>query len=75
MDASLLEWVNAFLRNCTRSVSVSGVASSSRKISSGVAQGSVLGPILIHVNNLMEGISYQWIAFAEDFKLCTMYIP
>ena len=51
------------------SVSVSGVASSSREVGSGVLQGSVLGPILflIHIHNLMEGTSCQWKAFADDF--------
>ena len=61
VDASRMEWVNAFLRNRTMSVSVSFAASSSTEVDIGVPQGSVLGPILflIHVNNLMEGTSCQ----------------
>ena len=68
----VVTWVRCFLRGRTMTVSVGGSCSSDRDVTSGVPQGSVLGPILflVYVNHLMEGVQCSWKAYADDFKIC-----
>ena len=44
-------------------------------VTSGVPQGSVLGPILfiIYVNSLAQSLSSMWYSFADDYKLFVAY--
>ena len=67
----VLNWVASFLDQRTQRVVIRGTASQPFAVSSGVPQGSVLGPILflIFINDLpLEVISHVSL-FADDSKL------
>ena len=66
-------WIADFLRNRTQAVVLEGETSTSVPVTSGVPQGTVLGPILflLYINDLPECISNStvWL-FADD---CILY--
>ena len=70
----LLQWIQSFLTNRTQRVVVDGTYSSPCSVTSGVPQGSVLGPVLflIYINDITSNIHSQLRLFADD---CLIYRP
>ncbi len=71
IDAGLIRWIKAFLRDRSIRVAVNGCDSDSMSAQSGVLQGSVLGPIffLINVNNLPDLLHEKMQLFADGVLL------
>ena len=62
------QWVKKFLENRTQKVAITGVTSSVSAVTSGVPQGTVLGPLLflIFINDLPSTVSSTIGLFADD---------
>jgi len=78
VNGKVLHWIDAFLSDRKQQVVVHGAFSEWSTVTSGVPQGSVLGPILfiIHVNNLPDCIRSYLGIFADDTKLyCPISSP
>ena len=67
----ILNWITDFLKDRTQRVVIRGTASTLRKVTSGVPQGSVLGPILflLFINDLPTELLTRLSLFADDSKL------
>ena len=63
-----LKWFSSYLNERTQYVEINGEKSSLKKITHGVPQGSVLGPILflIYINDLPNAIEIFSSLFADD---------
>ena len=74
----LLTWLRSYLTGRTQTTIVSGYASSPISISSGVVQGSVLGPtlFLLYINDIMKSIQHGTpFLFADDVKIVYAFRP
>ena len=71
INSSLTQWIKAFLTDRSFQVIVSGKSSSQHPVSSGVPQGSVLGPILflVYINHITHSLTCSYKIFADDLKL------
>ena len=67
----LLKWIAAFLEGRRQRVIVNGSKSSWTRVTSGIPQGSVLGPLLFvwYVNDMPEKITSTAYMFADDTKV------
>lgn len=72
ISGKILSWINAFLSQRTQCVVINGVKSSLGAVSSGVPQGTVLGPLLfsLYINDLPTRINSTIRMFADD---CILY--
>ena len=72
VDGPTLWWIKDFLANRTQVVVVDGMASDVAPVTSGVPQGTVLGPalFLVYINDLPDGLTSTPRLFADD---CLLY--
>ena len=73
IKGNILKWMRSFLTDRQQKVVVNGHESEWKNVSSGVPQGSVIGPLLfvLYVNDLPEVVSSMTYLFADDTKIFT----
>ena len=78
ITGNLLAWINNFLSNRTQKVKINNTLSHIVEVSSGVPQGSVLGPtlFLIFINDVCDifnNLTVSCKLYADDIKLYSCY--
>ena len=71
IKGNVLSWISSFLNDRMQRVRVNGSYSSWTSVTSGVPQGSVLGPLLFlaFINDMPSNISTNCKLFADDSKI------
>jgi hypothetical protein len=75
VDARVVAWIREFLLGRTQRVRVGGQLSEEVIVTSGVTQGSVLGPLLFlaYINNIWRNMASTVRLFADDRNLQKNY--
>jgi hypothetical protein len=71
IDGNVGRWIENWLSNRQQRVVLNGSLSEWKEVTSGVPQGSVLGPVLflLYINDLDDSITSKLLKFADDAKL------
>ena len=71
LNMEIVSWLNSFLSDRTQRVFVNSTGSKSTPVTSGIPQGSVLGPTLfiIYINDLPNIVQSNVFLFADDTKI------
>ena len=69
----MLQWFHSFLTTCQQRVVINGYHSDWHHVSSGVPQGSILGPplFILYINDISSVTHIELKIFAYDVTLCT----
>ena len=68
LNGEIHDWIKAFLTNRSHKVCVNGKMSSSANVTSGIPQGSILGPALLvlYINDLPDMVQNEVYLFTDD---------
>ena len=77
LSGAVLTWFKSFLSNRSQYVAIEDMRSSTKNLSSGVPQGSVLGPLLFslyvsEVSEIIESLGIRYHQYADDLMI---YLP